>query len=522
MAPSVKRDSAVQPHYGAKAAALSVASFAVYLLAGCCPHRSGIFPLPFPSAPTEVLRGVVSGFDVVYPPEGGVPRQAGLVSPRLGIPALVGPRPTFEIEILERSRAPVGALRAVLVAPDSTPRQVDACLRGTDGSRCVPLQATRERRETGQGGPALRTITVASSSAVAPAAWDLVVRVGSGPAERQPRCVFSYTTPPEEPRPFRLVHLSDLHLGKHPCLDGGQVPALHRVLAAINEAAPDLVVLTGDIIDNGADEEWLDRARSMLLGVHAPLLIVPGNHDHSHFPKVLRTEAQEGWLRFARLFHARRRTRLVFRGWELLGIDTGPSLFSTRIMTRGVGGDTIQWLHARLGQARTAGHGIVVYGHAPTRTGPMLPGGDADKPGQIGHMWYGASQLEEALQVAADGGARVLYLAGHTHWLEVHLLRPASTDPGGRWRRLSDGELPTCRPLEVKVQAAMITVPSATHVTFRTLSKGRHSGFAIIELGSSPPVVRLGLFDRRGEAVRCSGPGPGSDEAAGVPLGEGP
>jgi hypothetical protein len=475
---------------------------AAALVVVCVVCLIGCRPSPFLSSPADALRSVASGFDVVYP--GG--RGFGLISPRLGIPALVGPRAAFEIEVVERGGI-ARDLRAALVAPDATEAQTARCLRGEASSRgeanarCVPLVPAAARRETLADGFALRTVAVSSAGAVAPAAWDLAVRAGDA-VERQPRCVFTYAATPDRPRPLRVVHFTDLHLGKALTRDG-LLPALRRVIAAINETAPDLVLLTGDIVES-SDDALLDRSRALLLEIRAPLLVLPGNHDYSHFPEVRHAERPAaGWLRFARRFHARRRTQLTLGGWDFIGVDSGPSLFSPRVLTRGVGDDTVAWLRERLSEARGHGRGVIVYSHAPTRTGPLVNGGPR-REGQIGRMSRGGEQVEEALQMIADQGTRALYLAGHTHWLEVHVLRPthlASADRKRRWERRPDGEF-LCRPLHVD-RAAMVTTPAATRVTFQVLRKALHSGFAIIETGASSLVVRFRLFDRQGSPLAC-------------------
>lgn len=505
-------------HHGKREAlVLALTSAALFALAGCCPLRTTVFPLPLPSAPAASLRTVAAGFDVVYPPAPApapapaTPRRIGIVAPRLGIPALLGPGDGFELELLERTHTPgpSGGLRAALVAPSLPAEQLAACLGGLASAQCVPLRPaasamTAEKDEAVAEGFTHRTIPMTTAGALPPAAWDLAVRVDEDPPERQPRCVFTYAAPVEAPRPLRLAHFSDIHIGKHPRREGGLVAPMERVVAEINQAAPDLVVLTGDLVENGGDEPWTDKARELLLNVQAPLLIVPGNHDYSHYPKVLHPDVPAaGWLHFARRFHSRRRTRLVFGGWDFLGIDSGPSIFSLRVMTRGVGGDTLQWLHRQLELAHNSGHGAIVYAHAPTRTGPLRDSrGEAQ--GQFGHMWYGAVQMEDALQAAADRGTRVLSLSGHTHWLEVQLLRPASPDPNGRWERQPDDAF-ACQPLFVSVPAAMVSVPAATRVTFPMLKKGDHSGFAILDLPSpqQPPAVHFRLFNSRGVPLSC-------------------
>ncbi len=73
---------------------------------------------------------------------------------------------------------------------------------------------------------------------------------------------------------LRIAHISDLHLG------GWLTPArLGAWLARINDLQPDLVVITGDFV-----EEWADQATDELVAclqtLQPPILAVLGNHDH--------------------------------------------------------------------------------------------------------------------------------------------------------------------------------------------------------------------------------------------------
>ena len=69
-----------------------------------------------------------------------------------------------------------------------------------------------------------------------------------------------------------IVHLSDLHFGR---VDPAILPALLR---AVLVAAPDLVVVSGDITQRARVAEFKAAAR-FLETLPAPLLAVPGNHD---------------------------------------------------------------------------------------------------------------------------------------------------------------------------------------------------------------------------------------------------
>jgi uncharacterized protein len=74
---------------------------------------------------------------------------------------------------------------------------------------------------------------------------------------------------------FTIVQLSDVHLG----LFVGETE-LRSMMEMVRRAGPDLVVLTGDLIDN--DPRFVEMLGSMArrLGEQAPVVAIPGNHDY--------------------------------------------------------------------------------------------------------------------------------------------------------------------------------------------------------------------------------------------------
>ncbi len=76
-----------------------------------------------------------------------------------------------------------------------------------------------------------------------------------------------------------LVQLSDLHVGGNE--DGKDpIPRLAAVIEAVRSLpnAPDAVLVSGDLTDDGAEEGYR-VAREMLTRLEVPLHVVPGNHD---------------------------------------------------------------------------------------------------------------------------------------------------------------------------------------------------------------------------------------------------
>lgn len=70
----------------------------------------------------------------------------------------------------------------------------------------------------------------------------------------------------------RIAHLSDLHFGR-------EDPAVVAALAEdLRQVQPHLVVVSGDVTQRARRAEF-ESARRFLLGLAAPVVCVPGNHD---------------------------------------------------------------------------------------------------------------------------------------------------------------------------------------------------------------------------------------------------
>ena len=71
-----------------------------------------------------------------------------------------------------------------------------------------------------------------------------------------------------------IAHISDLHVSK---ADFDEEMFMQAV-SEINEMQPDMIILTGDLTDNGYYVEFEQATRYLSL-FEAPLFAVPGNHD---------------------------------------------------------------------------------------------------------------------------------------------------------------------------------------------------------------------------------------------------
>jgi Icc protein len=78
-----------------------------------------------------------------------------------------------------------------------------------------------------------------------------------------------------------VLQLSDTHLVRdEPDADGPTSPdaGVRRTIAAFGEGRPDLVLLTGDLTNDGSVEACR-RLRELVEPLGAPILATPGNHD---------------------------------------------------------------------------------------------------------------------------------------------------------------------------------------------------------------------------------------------------
>lgn len=90
---------------------------------------------------------------------------------------------------------------------------------------------------------------------------------------------FSFNTLPAQWDDRTIVFFSDVHVGP-----GFPPERLERVVEAINEAEPDLVLFGGDLVDSETptDSVYRDRVGAILAKIKAPMgkLAIVGNHDN--------------------------------------------------------------------------------------------------------------------------------------------------------------------------------------------------------------------------------------------------
>lgn len=120
-----------------------------------------------------------------------------------------------------------------------------------------------------------------------------------------------------EKYPIWIAHISDFHVGSVHFVTN----LMNRCIKEINELDPDIVVITGDLTNEGFRQEY-NTAKAYLSNIQCErVIIVPGNHDSRNV----------GYLHFGELF-GDRFSVLSYKGLTIVGADSSePDLNDGRI-----------------------------------------------------------------------------------------------------------------------------------------------------------------------------------------------
>ena len=256
-----------------------------------------------------------------------------------------------------------------------------------------------------------------------------------------------------------IAHLSDLHMGSQYFVAN----LLDRALVEVNDLAPDVVVVTGDLTNMGYRQEFRE-AREYIDRLTCPdILVVPGNHDSRNV----------GYAHFERLF-ATRETVIRKNGVTLVGVDsTEPDLDYGRI-----GRHRYPWIREAF-MENTGDFKIFLLHHH------LLPIPGTGRERNI------VNDAGDVLEVLIECGVQ-LVLSGHKHvpyaWrLEDMFLVNAGTVATLRLR----GDTKPCyNVIEIKGEHAKISRRFPFHggeviVEFDagSMTAARNNGFAKVEPG---------------------------------------
>lgn len=197
---------------------------------------------------------------------------------------------------------------------------------------------------------------------------------------------------------MKIVQISDTHFSpSKPHFNGNWEP-VRRWIEAVK---PDLVVHTGDLTIDGADnEDDIVFSMALLDELDVPVLIVPGNHDVGHMPGSHQPINDERLARWRRLAGPDRFAKDVGE-WRLIGINS-------LLVGSGHAEEAMQleWLAKQL-ETRD-GHRVAMFAHKPLFV---------DDPSEGDTGYWGATPAERRHLIELLSAHDVaLYASGHLHW----------------------------------------------------------------------------------------------------------
>ncbi len=182
-------------------------------------------------------------------------------------------------------------------------------------------------------------------------------------------------------KPLTIAHISDIHAGSQYFVPN----LMDRAIIELNDLKPDIVVVTGDLTDQGYKQEYL-LMKSYLDKIQCrDMVVVPGNHDARNV----------GYIHFEEMFGSRQSV-IHKSGISIVGVDsTEPDLdYGT------IGRHRYSWLRDQF--STPAMFRVFVLHHH------LLP---VPGTGRERNMVYDAGDTLEVLQECGVN----LVLSGHKH-----------------------------------------------------------------------------------------------------------
>ena len=146
----------------------------------------------------------------------------------------------------------------------------------------------------------------------------------------------------------RIIVFADLHV-----LPGNECEKNMRIAVdEINNTDADMVVINGDLTNEGSDEE-LANVKSILDQINKPLYVLPGNHETTWSQSATKT-----------IFDLWRNDRFVTEMDDLVivGIACGPYM---KMGDGHIKQEDLHWLDKTLAEHCTAGKRVVSFNHYP-------------------------------------------------------------------------------------------------------------------------------------------------------------
>ena len=194
---------------------------------------------------------------------------------------------------------------------------------------------------------------------------------------------------------LRIVQLCDPQLGFGQDGFDADVMRLEKAVQKINELAPDMVVVAGDMVNNGNDDEAIHIFKQIIAQVKAPILLAAGNHD---LPEPV---TAAGIRRYHALYGedyqaVECKGRCIIAVNTLLWREAPPEASSRHEL----------FLRETLQKAKKKKQAVILLSHVP----PFVS--SVDEP----YEYYNLpeSKRKDILRLCNENGV-LIWLAGHTH-----------------------------------------------------------------------------------------------------------
>jgi predicted MPP superfamily phosphohydrolase len=196
-----------------------------------------------------------------------------------------------------------------------------------------------------------------------------------------------------DPRPLRIVQITDPHLGPFMSVD-----RLRRICERTVALNPDLVMLTGDFLtmESQSDRTLLGRALAPLLALEGRCFACFGNHDHEA-PEHVRAGLASA--KIVLLIDEMRRVETAAGAVEILGFD-----FRRRDRSAHLEGVISRYPREGDGVRIGLLHDPGAFRHLPAGSADLVLSGHTHG-GQLGLLWMGLPQtILSALSRIPDHG----------------------------------------------------------------------------------------------------------------------
>lgn len=148
----------------------------------------------------------------------------------------------------------------------------------------------------------------------------------------------------------RIAVLSDVHVTPGNANDN----ALRKAVSEINKGGFDLVVVNGDLTNEGSDSE-IANIKAILDGITLPLFVLPGNHENNWSQSATKT--------FVDTFGGDRFITTV-DSTIIVGINCGPYM---KMGDGHIKQEDLHWLRSTLSEKVKPGYKVLSFNHYPVQ-----------------------------------------------------------------------------------------------------------------------------------------------------------